>query len=422
MLCTITPNWSYSCTCNKVFKGFATTSSNMIRECLHFLIEPAKKLKIRLKESRKKVKLENKEPLLESQLFVMEFARELNKICQRSNVLSHVWTGGDVWPPSVCRDFIVETASELEKHIHPRSRAEYERPEKRDWREQLLCMLESGGEADMGAHRRLILDWCRQIRSSPEASVWPERTTAHLLPAMELVLQAVINEQSAIKGDVPKQWLLRTQSRRPVDALRYIPHGVWNWMCETAEELVLDPDSAHPDLLLSEGNTRMRCVPERGQRDVPCCPQRFTGWWCAVAQQGFISGTHYWEVEVGDRDWRVGVACESAVRRGYRALNTHTGFFTLRLERGSELKALTVPPTALPRSLAPRVVGLFLDFNQGQLSFYDVEKRSHLYTFSHSFTERVFPVFGTVEVLKDLVIRPAHVRQPCLCPGACLWT
>lgn len=90
-------------------------AANMMKECLQFLIEPAKKLKIRLKvlycplysdrttfarsnrltslpfysvffpqESRKRVKLERKEPLVESQLFIMELARELNKICQVS--------------------------------------------------------------------------------------------------------------------------------------------------------------------------------------------------------------------------------------------------------------------------------------------------------------------------------------------------
>lgn len=33
-------------------------------------------------ESRKQVKLQKKEPLVESQLFIMELSRELNKICQ----------------------------------------------------------------------------------------------------------------------------------------------------------------------------------------------------------------------------------------------------------------------------------------------------------------------------------------------------
>ena len=35
-----------------------------------------------LQDSRRRVKLEKKEPLVESQLFIMELARELNKICQ----------------------------------------------------------------------------------------------------------------------------------------------------------------------------------------------------------------------------------------------------------------------------------------------------------------------------------------------------
>lgn len=408
-----------------------------MKECLQFLIEPAKKLKIRLKESRKKVKLEKKEPLLESQLFIMELARELNKICQRSNILGHIWMSKDVWPANVCRDFIVEWASELEKHVHipPRSSSEYDRSDKRDWKEQLLCMLEAGGESDMGPHKRLIMDWTRQIRSRPQPTVWPGEPVLmmlddlefqwkrgrlpNLLPALELVLLAVLKADSPTT-DVTKQWLVRKQRTQTVDAVRYIPHSVWNWICEAAEEVTLDPDSAHPDLLISDDEKSLHCGLER--RDVPCCPQRFSGWSCAVAQEGYSSGRHYWEVEVGERDWRVGMAKASAKKRGFHSLNTETGFLTLRLERGSDLKVLTVPPTLLPRGQAPRRVGLYLDYEQGQLSFYDVDKRSHLYTFNQTFTEKLYPVFGTVEVLKDLVIRPAHVRQPCLCPGPCLWT
>lgn len=100
-----------------------------------------------LQESRKKVKLEKKEPLVESQLFIMELARELNRICQvsssplslfalyylessaliciafvpqRSNILCHIWTGEDIWTASVCREFIVEWATVLEKRVQVR--------------------------------------------------------------------------------------------------------------------------------------------------------------------------------------------------------------------------------------------------------------------------------------------------------------
>lgn len=186
-----------------------------------------------------------------------------------------------------------------------------------------------------------------------------------------------------------------------------------------ADEVTLDPDSANPNLLLSGDEKRVRCGLER--RLVCPCPQRFDGWWCAVGREGYASGRHYWEVEVGERDWRVGVAKASAVRQGFRPLNTETGYLTLRLERGSDLKALTVPPTLLPKDLVPRKVGVYLDYEEGQLSFYDVEKRSHLFTYNEIFCEELFPLFGTVEVVRDLVVRPAGVREPCLCPGPCLW-
>ncbi|XP_075889909.1 erythroid membrane-associated protein [Nelusetta ayraudi] len=410
----------------------------MMKECLQFLIEPAKKLKIRLKESRKRVKLERKEPLVESQLFIMELARELNKICQRSDVLSHIWTSEDTWPAAVCRDFIMEWSAVLDKRTQPRiSQSDYhpEKPEKRDWKGHLLCMLESGGEHDMAPHKRAIMDWTREIKSRAQPTVWPGEPVLMMLDdlefqwkrgrlptlllAMELVMLAVLNADSPAKEDVTKQWLVRKQRSQKTDAIRYIPHSVWNWINEAAEEVSLDLDSANPDLLVSDDEKRMRCGLER--REAPRCPRRFDGWRCAVASQGYAAGRHYWEVEVGERDWRLGVAKASAARRGFRSLNSDTGYLSLRLERGTELKALTVPTTLLPQGLAPRRVGVYLDYEQGQLSFYDVEKRSHLYTYNEKFTEELFPLFGTVEVVQELVIRPADVRQPCLCPGPCLW-
>ncbi|TDG98339.1 hypothetical protein EPR50_G00218000 [Perca flavescens] len=410
----------------------------MMKDCLQILIEPAKKLKIRLKESRKRVKLEKKEPLLESQLFIMELARELNRICQRSNILGHIWTSEDIWPASVCRDFIVEWAAVLEKRVQPRiilSEYQQEKPEKKDWKGHLLCMLEAGGECDMGPHKRVIMDWTREIKSRPQPTVWPGEPVLmmlddlefqwkrgrlpNLLPAMELVMLAVMNADSLVKEDVTKQWLVRKQRSQNIDTVRYIPHSVWNWICDAAEEVTLDSDSAHPDLLISSDHKRMRCGLKH--REVPRCQRRFDGWWCAVGQEGYASGRHYWEVEVGERDWRLGVAKASGVRQGFRPLTTARGYLTLRLERGADLKALTVPATPLSQSLVPRKVGVYLDYEQGQLSFYDVEKRSHLYTYNEKFTEELYPVFGTVESVKDLAIRPGGVRQRCLCPGTCLW-
>ncbi len=177
-------------------------------------------------------------------------------------------------------------------------------------------------------------------------------------------------------------------------------------------EVTLDQDTANPDLLITD-EKKMRCGFER--KDVPNYHQRFDGWWCAAAVEGFSSGRHYWEVEVGERDWRLGVAKESALRKGFKSLNTNTGYLTLRLERGSELKALTVPFTALPPGLIPRRVGIYLDYDHGQLSFYDVDKHLHVFTYNESFDEKLFPLFGTVEIAKDLVIKSPAVKTQCFC-------
>lgn len=42
-------------------------------------------------------------------------------IFQRSDILAHIWTGQDVWPPHACREFIVETASILEMKVRQRN-------------------------------------------------------------------------------------------------------------------------------------------------------------------------------------------------------------------------------------------------------------------------------------------------------------
>ncbi|MGH0132721.1 UNVERIFIED_CONTAM: hypothetical protein FKN15_050289 [Acipenser sinensis] len=196
------------------------------------------------------------------------------------------------------------------------------------------------------------------------------------------------------------------------DAANYIPN---------TDDVTLDPDTANPDLILSEDEKRVRCGYER--QDLPNYPRRFDGWWCALGREGFTSGRHYWEVEVGGlRDWRLGVTRESAQRKGYKSLNTESGFWTLRLERGSELKALAVPYTPLPVSLIPQKVGVYLDFEEGQLSFYNVERRSHIYTFNDTFNEKLYPLFGTVDIAKDLVIKSSiNFAEHYYCTGQCLW-
>lgn len=396
-------------------------------QCFHFMVEPAKSITAKLKESHKRAKAEKQEPLDENQLFVVELARDLNRVCQKSEVLEYIWNLEDTWPTPLCQAFILEWACMLESKKRPMQTDGW--PESTERSSQDLV-----SEQDLQEAKTVILNWTKDLRAQPEQSVWPGNNVAKslddlqsawrwgrvpsLVTAMELVMWTLIS-QSLDKETIPQQWLIWKQKSKKIGAVRYIPQSVWKWISDAAVEVTLDLDTANPDLLISNDEKRMRCGFER--KEVPNFHQRFDGWWCAVGMEGFDSGRHYWEVEVGERDWRLGVAKESALRKGFKSLNTNTGYLTLRLERGTELKALTVPFTALPPGLIPNKVGVYLDYDQGQLSFYDVDSRSHIYTYNESFDEKLFPLFGTVEIIKDLVISSPAAKTHRLCPVPCLW-
>ncbi|XP_049924516.1 butyrophilin subfamily 3 member A3 [Epinephelus moara] len=396
-------------------------------QCFHFMVEPAKNLTAKIKESHKRAKNGKREPLDEDQLFVVDLARDLSRVCQRSAVLEHIWNLDDTWPTALCRMIILQWASMLESKKRPMQTDGW--PEMDEVKQPDIF-----NEQDLLQAKNVILSWVKDLRAQPEQSVWPGEPVAkvledmqsawrwgrapNLLTAMELVFLTLL-VQRPDKDTIPQQWLMWKQKTQKIGAISYIPQPVWDWITDAAVEVTLDLDTANPDLLISTDEKRMRCGFER--KDVPNYHQRFDGWWCAVGVEGFTSGRHYWEVEVGERDWRLGVAKEVALRKGFKSLNTDTGYLSLRLERGTELKALTVPFTSLPPGLIPRKVGIYLDYDRGQLSFYDVDKHLHIYTYNESFDDKLFPLFGTVEIIKDLVIKSPAAKSQCLCPTSCLW-
>ncbi|XP_010135606.1 PREDICTED: E3 ubiquitin-protein ligase TRIM11-like, partial [Buceros rhinoceros silvestris] len=74
--------------------------------------------------------------------------------------------------------------------------------------------------------------------------------------------------------------------------------------------LTLDPETAHPRLVLSEDLKGVRWDDTR--QLVPDNPKRFDSSRCVLGGRAFSGGQHYWEVVVGDgQTWAVGVAKES---------------------------------------------------------------------------------------------------------------
>ncbi|XP_014804731.1 PREDICTED: E3 ubiquitin-protein ligase TRIM39-like [Calidris pugnax] len=158
-------------------------------------------------------------------------------------------------------------------------------------------------------------------------------------------------------------------------------------------DVTLDPDTAHPNLVLSEDRKSVRFA-EVGPRDLPDTPRRFTIYPCVLGAQGFTSGRHYWEVEVGDKThWALGVCKDSVSRKGEPTPLPETGYWRVRLWNGDKYAATTTPFTPLTLRVKPKRVGVFLDYEAGKVAFYNVTDRSHIYTFSDTFTEKIWPLF-----------------------------
>ncbi|KFR00645.1 E3 ubiquitin-protein ligase TRIM39, partial [Opisthocomus hoazin] len=80
-------------------------------------------------------------------------------------------------------------------------------------------------------------------------------------------------------------------------------------------------------------------------------------------------------------------------RKGNVLFSPNNGYWVLRLQNGGNYEALTAPVSPLTLSVRPRCVGIFLDYEAGEISFYNVSDRSHIYTFTDKFFGNLRPLF-----------------------------
>ncbi|XP_029440131.1 butyrophilin subfamily 1 member A1-like isoform X2 [Rhinatrema bivittatum] len=178
----------------------------------------------------------------------------------------------------------------------------------------------------------------------------------------------------------------------------------WRRCCSYAVDVTLDPETAHPWLLLTDAGKTVK--PGGIGEDLLFNLLRFDVFLPFVlGREGFTSGRHYWEVEVGDgRLWQLGVCRDSVRRKGRITRSPEEGYWAMELWYGGKYRALTSPETKLRLSESPRAVGIFLDYEAGEVSFYDAENKSHLFTFSDTFSDPLLPYFCTLD--DPLRIRP----------------
>ncbi|XP_062282590.1 erythroid membrane-associated protein-like [Scomber scombrus] len=161
-----------------------------------------------------------------------------------------------------------------------------------------------------------------------------------------------------------------------------------------AVDVTLDPDTAHPYLILSADGKQVYHGDVR--RNLPDNPERFSRNACVLGKQSLSSGRFYFEVQVEEKTkWDLGVARESINRKGQIILSTLDGFWTIVLRNGNKYKACNNPSVDLSLKSPPQKVGVFVDYEEGLVSFYDVDTAALIYSFTGcSFTEKLYPYFS----------------------------
>ncbi|NP_001116679.1 tripartite motif-containing protein 10 [Sus scrofa] len=156
----------------------------------------------------------------------------------------------------------------------------------------------------------------------------------------------------------------------------------------------LDPQTSHPKLLLSEDNQQARFSYK--WQNSPDNPQRFDRATCVLAHSGFTEGRHTWVVSVDlahGGSCTVGVVSQDIRRKGELRMRPEEGVWAVRLAWGF-VSALGSFPTRLALEEHPRQVRVSIDYEVGWVTFVNAVTQEPIYTFTASFTQKVFPFFG----------------------------
>ncbi|KAL2080934.1 hypothetical protein ACEWY4_022787 [Coilia grayii] len=178
---------------------------------------------------------------------------------------------------------------------------------------------------------------------------------------------------------------------------------VWEKMKNIVQytPVTLDPKTKDSlDLILSEDLTSVTYKDDM-MLDTPGC---------VLGSEGFNSGMHCWDVDVREADgWSLGVRTEGSAMEDWCC--SSTGVWGLWHIGGKySVMSPSQPQTFLTVEQKPQRIRVQLDWDRGELSFSDPDNNTHLHTFTHTFTERVFPSFWpgyhSPSTLRILPVKP----------------
>ncbi|XP_062841507.1 zinc-binding protein A33-like [Trichomycterus rosablanca] len=227
---------------------------------------------------------------------------------------------------------------------------------------------------------------------------------------------------------------------RLIDVAKHLGNlrfNVWRKMQDIVQysPVILDPNTAHPSLILSNDLTSMTFVGNytddkrkrintdkdgenrSGRHDpqqLPDNPERFDECVCVLGSEGFDSGSHCWDIDFAHSYlWEVGITTESNTRKGSQFCS---GVWSLESNLGFYIRSPAQPKSPFSAEGGLQGIRILLDYDRGQVSFYDLLNDTDILTFSHTFTEKVYPFFWSEIINSPIKILPMNlsvlIEQP----------
>ncbi|XP_037621700.1 E3 ubiquitin-protein ligase TRIM21-like [Sebastes umbrosus] len=218
-----------------------------------------------------------------------------------------------------------------------------------------------------------LLQSVQSLKAAPPTKDWTE---VSVRPSYEGTMRRAVAQLEETLSKEMKKLVAESELKR---------------LQQYAVDVILDPDTAHPNLILSDDGKQVNFGDV--DKNLPDNPERFSDSVCVLAKQSFSSGRFYFEVQVkGKTKWNFGVARESINRKGTISMTPQSGNWTLYLRNGNQYKAATGPSVSLSLKSRPQKVGVFVDYEEGLVSFYDVDAAALIYSFTGCcFTEKLLP-------------------------------
>ncbi|XP_067312946.1 E3 ubiquitin-protein ligase TRIM35-like [Pseudorasbora parva] len=293
-----------------------------------------------------------------------------------------------------------EMKGKCEKTIqHIESQAEHTERQIKEEFEKLHQFLRDEEEATITALREEEEQKKQMMKEKLEEMNTHISALSHTIRDMEEMMKA--NDVSFLKNFTVSMERVQISQPDPrmssgalIDVSHYLGNlrsRVWKKMLETVQQtpLILDPNTANPWLTLSSDLTSVSF--SDGDKTLPDNPERIDSYACVLGSEGFNSGTHCWDVEVGDNTyWILGITTASNQRKGEVFFKSNVWCVECMNSKYSS-QSPEKPFAVFPVKVELQRVRVKLDYDRGKVSFSDPVTNTRLLTFRTSFTETVFP-------------------------------